>query len=52
MTTDLLDLDTGVDFWEAATDEEAEAVRCGCADCRALRGGGRRAQAGDGGRDD
>ncbi len=50
MTTDLLETDAGVpDPWEAGTDEDDEVYRCGCPDCRALRGGGARTK--DGARD-
>jgi hypothetical protein len=40
MTTDLLELEPGApDLWEGGVaDADDEGYRCGCADCRALRG--------------
>lgn len=53
MTTDRLETGAGVaDFWEGGAEEDGdEAYRCGCADCRALRGCGGK-EAGDAGRQD
>lgn len=40
MTTDLLELDAvAADPWGAGVEDE-DVYRCGCADCRALRGRG------------
>jgi hypothetical protein len=53
MTTDPLESDTGVaDPWEGGVaDDGEEGYRCGCADCRALRGLGKTEAGGAGRRD-